>query len=125
MTKPQDEHTTRVLSADALDKLQQQTEAQPYLEVLTGPAKGKKVLLVSTTTTLGRSSRSHVQLEDPLISANHARIVRRGDEYIVEDRQSKNGTLVNGRSVQSTKLNAGDRLQLGGTKLIFVVPATT
>ncbi len=123
MSKIRDDHTTRILTADEVAELREQGEQRPHLEVCSGPAQGKRVLLIGPQLTLGRSARSNLQLEDPLVSATHARIVARGEAYLLEDLRSRNGTLVNGRAVASAELRNGDRLKLGNTELLFVIPA--
>jgi serine/threonine-protein kinase len=66
---------------------------------------------------------------DTKVSRKHARIIRRGQEYFVEDLQSVNGTIVKSASGGSIRLNpkkprklaSGDELKLGETTLKFVI----
>lgn len=57
------------------------------------------------------------------VSRQHAALVLRDDRVWVEDRNSGNGTMVNGRAISlgdpPIALNAGDRLTLGEVELIF------
>lgn len=73
---------------------------------------------------LGREPDNHFVLADPGVSRHHARLVRSGDGWTIEDLGSANGTRVNGRRVSSALLRDGDRLRLCGVELEFrEVPA--
>ncbi|MEM9488084.1 MAG: sigma 54-interacting transcriptional regulator, partial [Myxococcota bacterium] len=62
----------------------------------------------------GRSRASTVYIDSERVSRNHARVVRSGDEIVVEDLDSRNGTRVNGAKIaKPTVLNAGDELEIG------------
>lgn len=69
--------------------------------------------------TIGRGSRCHIRYTDPMVSEAHAQITRMGDLYILEDRQSTNGTFVNGKQIHVHTLADGDRITIGGNKLRF------
>ncbi len=69
------------------------------LRVQLGPAIGQTYTMVGNTLTIGRAQDNDIVLDDPQASRHHARVVRRGDQIIVEDLGSTNGTLVNGRRI--------------------------
>src|ERR1700704_4564163 len=70
--------------------------------------------------TIGRSARNDLCIPDPFSSRVHAEVGREGDEYFLQDLGSANGTLYNGVTVQGgTPLNAGGRIQIGETEMIF------
>jgi len=48
------------------------------------------------------------------IGRKHARIIRKPDGIYIEDLDSANGTFVNGKSVNLKKINASDKIMLGG-----------
>jgi hypothetical protein len=60
-----------------------------------------------------------ITVADPRMSSRHARLIRIGERWIVEDRGSKNGTIVNGRPVLRADLRDGDLLEVGRTLLLF------
>jgi hypothetical protein len=65
---------------------------------------------------IGRSDRSRLVLSHPSVSSFHARLRWSGDRWLVRDLGSRNGTFVNGRSVEVQRwhaLSAGDRLMFG------------
>jgi hypothetical protein len=71
---------------------------------------------------IGRNEGCDVMLPDPGISRRHAEIRREGDEWVVIDLGSTNGTEVNGVRVNRHRLSPGDRLLLGTSTLEFRRP---
>lgn len=76
-----------------------------------------------TVLTLGKKKEeADVILEDASVSRIHARIIREGAEYYLEDLNSTNGTFKNGLRLQpyeKRKLITGDELKCGRVLLIF------
>ena len=70
--------------------------------------------------TIGRHADNTIVLDDPLVSAYHARIDRKGVNYILTDLQSTNGTFVNNISIVSHILAHGDKIMIGGHAILFV-----
>src|SRR6476646_6774658 len=70
--------------------------------------------------TIGRSARNDLCIPDPFASRVHAEVRREGDEYVLQDLGSANGTLYNGATVQGViPLTGGGRIQIGETEIIF------
>src|SRR5215204_2745546 len=70
--------------------------------------------------TIGRSARNDLCIPDPFASRVHAEVRREGDEYLLQDLGSANGTLYNGASVQGViPLTGGGRIQIGETEIVF------
>jgi len=67
------------------------------LTVRKGPDAGQQHSLIADTVTLGRDPLVDVVLNDPEVSRQHARLIRRGDEFLVQDLGSTNGTFVDGQ----------------------------
>ncbi|MEX0716345.1 MAG: SpoIIE family protein phosphatase [Planctomycetaceae bacterium] len=75
-------------------------------------------------TVIGRHPECAVQIPSNMVSRKHARVVRDGDGYFVEDLGSGNGTFVNGnRIAERTPLKHEDRIKLGPVLLRFEAPA--
>ena len=69
---------------------------------------------------VGRSEECAVALADRAVSRRHARLVREGERWYVEDLGSRAGTLLNGRTlVGRAALAPGDRLALGSSRILF------
>jgi predicted component of type VI protein secretion system len=65
---------------------------------------------LTARTTIGRRSRCDVFLDHPGVSGMHAVLERVGDNYFIQDQDSTNGTLLNGRKVGHMKLHDGDEI---------------
>jgi serine/threonine-protein kinase len=91
----------------------------------------ESVLLGRTDPHTGIFPEIDLTAYDPetKVSRRHARIYRQGEQFLVEDLGSVNGTVVNSVNGGSIRLNtksprvlaAGDELKLGGTLLKFVL----
>jgi sigma-B regulation protein RsbU (phosphoserine phosphatase) len=86
-------------------------------------------LLTRDVTKLGRLLQGREQVSDITIDSNmvsqkHARIVRRGSQFFIEDLGSTNKTFVNGSEVKApVELKHDDRIKLGPKLLRFVLPS--
>ncbi|HXF42478.1 MAG TPA: SpoIIE family protein phosphatase [Pyrinomonadaceae bacterium] len=81
----------------------------------------EKFDLTRLRTTIGRSARNDICIPDSFASRLHCEIRREGDVYWLNDLGSANGTKRNGIIVRSpVKLNSGDEIQLGETRIFFV-----
>jgi diguanylate cyclase (GGDEF)-like protein len=99
-----------------------ETEKRGTVTVLVGNEVGATFAISSQAMLLGRNPRAHVPLEDDGVSRNHARIVRRGNDYEIEDTGSTNGTYLDGLLVRGPmQLRDGARIQLGDTLLRFTM----
>ncbi len=79
-----------------------------------GPGQKEQVYpLTAEEILIGRKSDADLVLTDPYISRRHARLVRRGDDYELEDLKSTHGSMVNGQQVERHSLQHGDRVVLG------------
>ena len=74
-------------------------------------------------TTIGRLPDNTVVIDNPAVSAHHARIFVDGADYILEDLRSKNGTYVNEKHVIRGALHDGDVVLVGKHRLVFDVMA--
>ena len=68
---------------------------------------------------IGRISGSEIEIQDPGASRRHAEIRRDGQDYLVVDLGSTNGTLLNDSPVSESTLEDGDRITIGRTVLEF------
>jgi pSer/pThr/pTyr-binding forkhead associated (FHA) protein len=85
-----------------------------------GLQMGHVYLVQGPRLVLGRSLESHIQLDDPRVSRQHAAIdAVQGMVHIV-DLESSNGTYLNGvRIERPSTLKLGDEIRVGSTVLRF------
>lgn len=69
---------------------------------------------------IGRESGNDIAINDPRLSRRHARIVTVGEDHIIEDLQSSNGTLLNGRTLTRQILQHRDVIELGAHHLCYL-----
>lgn len=73
---------------------------------------------------VGVHPSSHLRIDDDTVSRMHAVIEVTGpDEIFIIDLGSASGTIVNGKKVNKTKLESGDEIQLGDTKVVVEIGA--
>jgi FHA domain/zinc-ribbon domain len=85
-----------------------------------GGRAGESFPLEGDRLTVGRRPDSDVFLDDITVSRDHAVLVRRGQDYFLDDCGSLNGTYVNRHRIESHRLADGDELQIGKYKLAFL-----
>jgi predicted nucleic acid-binding Zn-ribbon protein len=69
--------------------------------------------VLARRTRIGRAPGCELQIDSQSVSRNHAMILKSARELIVEDLNSTNGVLVNGRKVTRHLLTDGDVLTVG------------
>ncbi|MFQ5653360.1 MAG: FHA domain-containing protein [Planctomycetota bacterium] len=94
-----------------------QVETTPTLRIASGDRKGEEVPIDTTPFHIGRKATNELALPDARISSLHARILREGSGWFIEDCDSGNGLFVNRKRVRRHKLFDGDQVTLGGTTL--------
>ncbi|HET6911631.1 MAG TPA: FHA domain-containing protein [Mycobacteriales bacterium] len=88
------------------------------LAVTGGPLAGTTLPLRDTPITIGRADSSTLVLADDYVSTNHARLVPRGAEWILEDLGSTNGTFLDRAKVTApTPVPLGVPIRVGKTVL--------
>jgi len=79
----------------------------------------KEYPLDKERVTIGRKPHNDIQLDDPTVSGQHASILMLQNAY-VEDMNSTNGVLLNGKKVSRRQLNHGDIIKIGRHELKFI-----
>jgi Ca-activated chloride channel homolog len=85
---------------------------------IAGPLTGQTFSLRSENQ-VGRSTSNEIVVASALLSRCHTRILFVGDHWMLQDLGTTNGTLVNGKPVQSCRLADRDVLQLGDAEFRF------
>lgn len=78
-----------------------------------------KEYAVGSIVTIGRLPDNNIAIDNPAVSGHHARVVRNGNECVLEDLKSTNGTFVNQRQVTRQTLRHGDVVLVGKHTLAF------
>ena len=94
------------------------------LTVRKGPDVGQQHSLIADTVTLGRDPLVDVVLNDPEVSREHARLSRRGDEFLLQDLGSTNGTFLDGQRLggDAVPIAPGQVINVGSNvALVFEV----
>lgn len=72
---------------------------------------GKRFDIGEGTLTIGRSTQADITLPSNHLSRQHAQLRRSGNELVLQDMASMNGTFVNGRRVKTVPIKPGDQLR--------------
>ncbi len=100
-------------SSASAEQNQPSGQKQLQLVVHAGPLAGKGFPIISTLT-FGRDEENDVALDDEEVSRYHARLLRQGDEVLIEDLGSTNGTFINGNRIEEQqKLQPTDIVSVG------------
>jgi serine/threonine protein kinase len=85
-----------------------------------GPLRGKAVELpLEGELDVGRETGCSIEVKDVRVSRRHFSLSGDGKGYLLTDRESRNGTYVNGKRVFRTALRGGDLIRVGETFLSF------
>jgi len=86
-----------------------------------GARAGDEMFLEAYEVTFGRSKKADIYLDDGRLSRLHSKIIRVGSGYRLVDLNSRNGTFVNGMRVLEHPLTSFDAIQIGDTKIKFLI----
>ncbi|MGH9081072.1 MAG: FHA domain-containing protein [Acidimicrobiales bacterium] len=90
------------------------------LVVKRGTDVGARFTLEAPITLAGRHPESDIFLDDVTVSRRHVEFYRRGEAFTVRDVGSLNGTYVNRERIEESSLSAGDEVQVGKFRLVFL-----
>jgi hypothetical protein len=94
--------------------------AGPMLVIRAGGGRmGESFALDGERMSIGRRPDSEVFLDDVTVSRDHALLIRRNEQWFLDDCGSLNGTYVNRSRIESRRLEEGDEVQIGKYKLTF------
>ncbi len=88
--------------------------------ILEPPELHGSTMEIGDELSIGRAAACTLTLDDTFVSQQHARLVRRDRQHLVEDLGSTNGTFVNRERITApVVLVPGDRVQIGSTVMEF------
>ncbi len=85
----------------------------PLLLSYEGSGRGRDYPLSKEIFRIGSEKGNDAVIDSPVVSRHHAKIVRQGEDYFIEDLNSKNGTFVNGKMLsyrESVRLKRMDKI---------------
>ena len=89
------------------------TAGGPLLLSYEGDGRGRDYPLSKEIFRIGSEKGNDAVIDSPVVSRHHAKIVRQGEDYFIEDLNSKNGTFVNGKMLsyrESVRLKRMDKI---------------
>jgi hypothetical protein len=92
------------------------TDTVSRIVITSGPKTGLELPLGNEPLTIGRSSESGLVIRDDYTSSHHARLVLWGDQWMIQDLDSTNGTWHDGARVTApVPVNIGAPIKVGAT----------
>jgi ABC-type multidrug transport system ATPase subunit/pSer/pThr/pTyr-binding forkhead associated (FHA) protein len=79
----------------------------------------RDIELVKPVVTIGRDISNQVHINHPTVSMFHAQVHKQGNVFELMDRNSTNGTYVNGTRITRQRLQPRDRITLGAIQFVF------
>lgn len=76
--------------------------------------------LENERTMIGRRQTNDIQIDNLVVSGQHAVILKKGEDFYIEDQDSTNGTKVNAKLIKSHLLQPGDLIEFGKHQLKFI-----
>jgi pSer/pThr/pTyr-binding forkhead associated (FHA) protein len=81
---------------------------------------GERIVpLDQSIVNIGRGDNNDIVVFDSYVSRHHVQLRLRGGTYMLFDVQSKSGTLVNNVAVTEHRLQPGDVIQIGSTRMVY------
>jgi two-component system cell cycle response regulator len=114
------EWKTRITKVQVVKPRVDSGEACLVLVYPPGPDMGKRFPLQRNEVVLGRGSDCDIQVDRDSVSRRHARVFRNGEQWMVEDLGSTNGSYVNDVPVQRSILRDSDFLKIGAAIFKFL-----
>src|SRR4051812_21335347 len=85
---------------------------------------GRTFELKGEKTTVGRVSDNAFEIPESSVSSHHAEIVLQGNDVLIRDLGSTNGTFINGEQINEAVLKPGQILRFGTVELRLETPET-
>lgn len=97
----------------------------PRLVLLTEGFTGRSFELKAERSTVGRLEDNNFQIPAPSVSSHHCEILLKGNDVVVKDLDSTNGTFINGEQVTEATLPIGQTVRFGSVEARLEASAPT
>jgi len=87
------------------------------LVLLSAGMAGRSHELKVDRTTIGRVEDNTFQIPEPSVSSHHCEVLLKGNDVLIKDLNSTNGTFINGEKITEAPLKPGQVLRLGQIEL--------
>jgi pSer/pThr/pTyr-binding forkhead associated (FHA) protein len=87
------------------------------LVILNQGMTGRSFELNVERTTVGRVEDNAFQIADSSVSSHHAEILLRGDDILIKDLNSTNGSFINNEKISEAVLKSGQTLRFGQVEM--------
>ena len=95
---------------------------RPRLLAISGPLRDTTVPVPAGEVSLGREPSNGIAVVDPSVSRRHCLLRQEEDgRFLIQDLDSRNGTLVNGVAVREHWLRHGDEVAVGDSVFLFLL----
>ncbi|HEX7158020.1 MAG TPA: SpoIIE family protein phosphatase [Edaphobacter sp.] len=94
-----------------------ETKQSPVRLVIREGEHSRTISVDEFPFTIGRQPDSNLFLPNTQVSRQHAVLLRDDDGYVLQDLGSRHGTLINGVRHETARLQSGDRIQLGLSRI--------
>lgn len=91
----------------------------PRLIVQSPEFEGRVFELLKPQVSLGRLPDNDIHIDHGSVSGHHAVLTLDGEDFVLQDLNSTNGTRVNGAKISQHKLTRGDLVQAGNIQLSY------
>ena len=121
-------HEVLITASHSLDADGQTTAMQPATIAAPSPPyrptlhiikETKVVPLTQSLINIGRESSNDIVIRDARVSRHHLQLRKRFGAYTLFDVNSRGGTLVNDTAVREHRLQDGDVIHIGYTRLVY------
>lgn len=89
-----------------------------------GDEKLEEFKLDHSRMVVGRRPSCDIHLNDSTVSGEHALLINILDDSFIENLSKTNGTWINGKRIKKSVLQDGDKIKIGGQRMVYQADAT-
>lgn len=93
---------------------------QARLAAISGKLKGAIITIKDDSFVIGREVAANLCIADASVSRRHSLIEKQGENLVISDLESLNGTFVNDVPVRTRVLEHGDRVRIGESQFLYL-----